>query len=296
MNEPQLDLEPDPDDVPMEEPAVLGAAPYALMEVLPADVPLPMLAQFVPNTILRTTALVMAERANELQVHGAEGLEKADHVRSDVKDTIVAIEAHFAEPVAIAHKLHSRLTGLRAEWLAECRFALDGLNRKMYAEQHRLAELDAAARRAAQEEADRQAREDAKRRAEEAKAAQAPAAVVESLFEEAESTKSAPVYIPPTIPALKSTTMVEDWVVTVKGTARDDPEQQPASHEASVLQLEQMQETMKAILAGKAPVATLTWNWKLIAKQAKAGQSTYKVAGLEVYNRGGVRSKPRARK
>lgn len=304
-DEPELDLEPEGDDEdvaleddtePEQEPEAktgpVAVAPVALMEVLPADFPLPALTKFVPNPLLKVRAEEAANYALSVDVTGPEGIQRADVALTALRASQKAIEECFAEPVDIANQLHKRLTGLRAEWLAPGKAAVETVGRKIYQEQRRLEAIAAEERRKAQAEADRLAREQARREAEAAAKAKAPATVVEELKRQAETATAAPVATPATVapPVMRGTTVVKTWKARFAGCSTSAVAQ-PDTDEMDAAQIEQFKALLAAIVIGKAPITAVSPNWSVLNGRAKSDKSTLSIPGIEAYEDGAVRAK-----
>ena len=264
--------------------------PAALMEVLPADFPLPSLIKFVPNPQLRVAADQSAAYALGVEVSGAEGLQRADVALTTLRASLKAIEDHFAEPVEIANKLHKGLTGTRAEWLSRGKQAIETVGRKVYAEQRRLEAIEAEVRRKAQEEADRQAREAARREAEAAAKAKAPAPVVEELNRQAQTATAAPVRTATPAPTMRGTSVVSTWKARIAGTPGSD-EPNPDISALTPAQRAQVLVLLKAIIDERAPITAIAIDWSYLNKRAKSDKSTLRIPGIEAFEDGGVRAK-----
>jgi hypothetical protein len=285
MTEYELDLESNEDAAP--------ALP--VMDLLPPSFALPLLTQFVPNPQLREAVHQAAIAAAGVDVRGPEGLATADVALDAVREAVKAVKAAFEEPAHIAYQLHKALTDKRADWIEAGEAAIAIVGRRIYVEQQRLKALEQEARRKAQADADAQARLDAQRRIDEAAQQEAAPEVIEQLQEEAKTASAPPVHIEPTAGPLQSTTIVENWTSTVKGTPHEDEVQQPRVEDATEAQRDQLKVLMQAVLAG-APIVCVTWNWKGIDKLVQAGKSSFKVPGIDSYNKGGVKAKPRRKK
>jgi hypothetical protein len=279
-------------ELDFEEPEE-SAPTMPVMELLPATVSLPLLARFAPDLRVREALNEKAIEVSQIDVRGAEGLAKADAGLEEMRECVRAVKAMFEEPTRIANELHKHLTSMRAEWIAPGEAAITHVSRRIYVEKERQKELEREARRKVQAEADEQARRDAQRRIDEAKEAEAAPEVIEQLQQEAEEASAPPVHIEPTSAPLQSSTVVENWTSTVKGTPRDAEEQQPSVEDATEAQREQLKVLMSAIVGNTAPVVCCTWNWKAIDKLAKAGKSSFKVPGIDSYDKGGLKAKPR---
>lgn len=292
-DQPDLELEIELDEMVVEDAPVVA---LAVATLLPASEDLPLLIHFVPDTRLKDAVTITALAADGIDVRGRDGLERADQALNEVRETVKAVKATFEEPCRVAHQLHARLTNMRAEWIVAGEATIATVGRRIYVEQQRLKALDAEARRKAQAEADERAKDEARHRAEEAARDAAPPEVVEALQQQAETASAPPVHVEPTATALKSTTITKNWTVTVKGTPRDDELQQPTVEIATEWQRHQLVVLMAAVLAKKAPIVCVTWNWRAIEKLAKAGESTFQVEGLDAYDAGGVKGKGARRK
>lgn len=291
------DVEPEPDtELCLEpetaaEPSLVAPTQVALMQVLPADFPLPALIRFVPDARLRAAADEAAALAMSLDVRGPEALVQADAALSVLRGRQKAIEEHFAAPAEIANNLHKSLTGTRREWLARGEEAIQSVSRRIYTESRRLADLAAEERRKVQAEADRVARQEAARQAKAAEEAKAPAAVVETLKQQAETAQAPPVAdVATAAPKLNGLSTVKNWTCTIAGTPRE-ADQQPAMADLTPAQRLKVLELLRAVLEGKAPIACFEIAWPYLKKRAKADESTLAIPGIEAYDAGGVRAK-----
>lgn len=277
---------------PLEEEPPASSA--ALVEILPAGFPLPSLIKFVPNPALREAADAAAATALAIEVTGLEGIAAADAAVADVRAGIAAIEAHFEEPAELANKLHKGITGTRAAWIAPAKSSVDVVSLRIRSEKNRLEQLELRARRKAQEEADQKAREEAERAAEEARRAQAPAPVVEELERQAQTAKAPPV-APATAgsvaQALKHSTTVSAWKVTIEGTPRE-ANQEPKMEELTPAQRLRILRAMKDALEGRAPLLLFEINWPYLKARAKADKGAFAIAEFEAYDAGASRAKP----
>lgn len=302
VEEPDIELEPEEDDFLLEdddpevesnpEPesaAVAVPSVPALMQVLPADFPLPALIKFIPNAQFRVEAEQAATYALSLEVNGQEGLQRADLALTTLRAAQRAIEDHFADPIDIANKLHKGLTSTRSEWLSAGKSAVETVGRRVYTEQRRLEAIAADERRKAQAEADRIAREAARREAEEAEKAKAPETVVKELKRQAQTATAAPVAAAAPA-ALRGTSVVTTWKARPSGTSGADAPN-PCTEEMSVAQAEQFMVLLRAIVDGKAPVCAVQPDWSYLNKRAKADKSTLQIPGVEAFEEGGTRAK-----
>lgn len=291
----ELEIEPEP-ELAMEIEPETAIAPMAaivstgLVEILPADFPLPLLAKFVPNLALRTASDGAAAYALALNIEGAAGLQAADIALTTLRGSLKAIDAHFDEPTKIANDLHKRLTGIRGEWQASGAEAVKVVGQRVFTEQRRLQAAADEERRKAQDEANQRAREEARRQAAEAAKNQAPAPVVEEMKRQAETVTAPPVAAPTPAPVMRGSTTVTTWKARIAGTpATDEPN--PETNDLTPAQRTKVLELLKAILDGKAPLAAIEVAWPYLNKRAKADKSTLAIAGIEAYEEGGVRAK-----
>lgn len=302
--EPEDDLEPAPDPEPREEPpaAVVtnpsepnGGALRPLMDLLPADFPLPVLARFVPDARIRHAADVDAAKLLAIEVTDETSLRVVEACITEQRAHKQTIEALFEEPVAIAYALHKHLTGLRAEWLTQTTLAIGVANTRVLTLQRKLAHEAAEARRRAQEEADRQARADRRREAEAAQQAQAPAAVVEQLQFEAETAVAPPV---PQVraPVLRSSSVVANWKSRLASTDRAAEDLQPPMAKLTPAQLEDVYVTMRAVLEQRAPITAFEINYSVTDQRAGSDKKTFAIPGFVAEDLGSIRAKPGRRK
>lgn len=298
-----LDLLDDPIedvlDTPIEaalaipSPAAGGAAPAitsTLVEVIGADIPLPALIKFVPSAELQQKAAQAAAYALSIDVAGAEGLQRADVALTALRACQADIEHEFAEPTDIAYRVHKRLTGLRGEWLAPGKQAIETVGGRMWTERRRLDAAAAEQRRKDQEAADRQAREQAARDAEEAAMAQAPAVVVEEMQRRAQLATAPPVPATQTLPTLAGTTTTTTRKARLIGTPAD-AEANPSMAQLTPAQVLRVKELMRAVLEDKAPITAFDLNWRVLNNRAKTDGTAFAIPGLESFEQGGVRGK-----
>lgn len=290
--EPEIEpgIEPEPAPEPPAAAIPAGLISTALVEILPADFPLPLLARFIPNPALKLAAEQAASRALALAVTGEEGLQAADVALDSLRRSLKAIEDHFEEPTKIAHDLHKRLTTIRSDWQASAKNAVQLVGAKVWTEQKRLDAIAAEERRRAQDEADRLAREERRREAEAAAKAQAPAPVVEELKRQAETATAPPVAARPSAQAMRNTSTVTTWKARIIGTpGSDDPN--PDTAELSDAQRLKVFELLKGILDGKDPLVAIQLDWSYLNARSKADQKTMAISGLEAFEQGSARAK-----
>ena len=291
-DEPDIDIPP-PIAAVATGPAIVETAlvPVALMEVLPADFPLPALIRFVPDGRLKAAAEQASAYALAVDVAGPEGVQRADLALTALRASQKAIEEHFKEPTSIANQLHKSLTGKCSEWLSPGRSALDTVSKRAYAEQQRLQRIADEARRVEQEEANRVAREVAKREAEAAAKNQAPPQVVQELERRAETATAPPVAAAASAPPkLAGSTPVTTWKARPQGTPAD-AEPNPRIAEMTVEQLAQARVLLRAILDNRAPITAIEICYATLNGRAKADKSTFNIPGFEAFADGGLRAK-----
>lgn len=265
-----------------------------LMQVLPADFPLPALIKFVPNPEVKAALDKAVAYAKSIEVRGkgTEGLAAADLALGELNDRIKATTQEFADAARMADQLHKGITSRRAEWCAEAEETKRAIGRDMYAERERLEAAERERRRLEQAEADRKVREEARIRAEAAKAAEAPPKVIEQLQQAAETATAPPV--PETrssaASAMKGSTTVKTWKARIKGTpAEEDPN--PAMEDLSAEQWKQIADLMRDVADGKAPRACFAIDWSYLNKRAGSDKSTMQITNIEAVLLGSVRAK-----
>lgn len=261
-----------------------------LVEILPADYPLPLLTKFIPNPALRKAADDAAAYALTLTVEGAAGIQSADLALTALRATLTAITTHFEEPTRIANDLHKRLTGIRGDWQMTGADAVRVVGQRIFTEQRRLQALADEQRRKDQAEADQRAREDSRRAADEAARNRAPAAVVEEMKRQAEVVTAPPVAASTPAPVMRGSTTVTTWKARIAGTPASD-EPNPTIDGMTPAQRSKVLELLKAIVDGKAPLAAIEISWSYLNKRSKADKSALAIAGIEPYEEGGVRAK-----
>ena len=300
MNEPELDLEPD--DLEPDEPRAavvpLDTAHIPLAEeVMPRGFNLRGLLYFLPDIRLKQKADRLAEAALAVSVHGAAGLQQADAALPPLREAVAEIEQGFKEPVDLANQLHKRLTGLRGDFLAKAKAALETMNGRIYTEKRRLERLAEEERAKAQADADRRAREELAQAAKDAKARKAPKEVVEQMKEAAKTATAPPVETPTFVPTLGSTSTVDKWKARLRGT----PEAaEPNPENGKGLTAEQ-QESLRRLCAaiGQGLVSTAavkSLDWGYLNARANAERSTLDVPGIEAFEAGSARAKGSRRK
>lgn len=274
--------------------AVPGPTDPPLVEVLGPDVALPALLKWVPDQSLRQRASELARQAMAVEVVGPDGMAAADEALGQLRDIQKAIEAHFDQPVRIAHHAHRRLTALRGEWIAAADEALRVVGHRLFQEKRRLEAIAAEERRKAQEDADRRAREAAAAEAQAAAAAEAPPEIVQALFEQAKAAMAPPVVTPPS-PKLKNTTTKTTWKARTSATTADR-ESNPDIASMSPTEQQCVLELLRAIVDGCAPLQAITVNWSYLNARAKADKGAFDVPGFVAFEvpivsaRGGRRS------
>lgn len=266
------------------------AQPAALMQVLPADFPLPTLIRFVPDPALRAAADEAAKYALSLEVREAEGVQRADAALTALRVSLKALEAHFDEPADIANRLHKQITGTRAEWCAAGKQALSTVGGRVAIETRRLEHEAAERRRKAQEEEDRKERERRRAEADAAAKAQAPAPVVQEMKRQAEVATAPPVPVSTPAPKLSGSSVVGTWKARPKGTSGAD-EPNPAIEDLTAAQRAAVLKLIAAIAAGAHPLVGIQIDWSYWNRRAKADKSTLDVPGIEAFEDLGLRGK-----
>lgn len=265
-------------------------SPVALMQVLPADFPLPTLIRFVPDPALRTAAEQAAKYALSLEIVGDEGVTRGDAACTALRASLKGIEAHFEQPAEIANRLHKQITGTRAEWCAAGKAALDTVGRRVATEQRRLQAEEAERRRKAQEEEDRKARERAREEAKAAEQAQAPAPVVQELKRQAETATAPPVPVSAPAPKLSGSSVTGTWKARFKGTS-GDPEPNPTTEQMTPVQKKAFMDLLRAIVDGEHQLVGVQPDWKYWGARAKSDKSTLDAPGIEAFEDLGLRGK-----
>jgi len=297
-----LDLPLEDDlDIPLEtatdpEPRTLSpepsaVVPMALVEILPADFPLPRLIHFVPDTRLKATLDQATAYALAVDVTSADGLAKADVALAAIRTSLKAITDHFEDPKDLANKVHKRITSRLSDWCEAGQAAVQTVGRRIAQEQSRLEQLAREARRKAQEEEDRKAREAARQLADQAAKQQAPAQVVEQMRRQAETVTAPPVPQSAVAPAtLRSSSVVKTWKARIAGTP-GDVEPLPAIADLTAAQRVQVLKLLAAIIADTAPLQCIELNTSYLGSRAKADKSTLAIPGIEAFEDLGVRAK-----
>lgn len=276
---------------PVSGPALVAREPLGLMQLLPADFPLPSLIRFVPDQRLKVAIDDAVAKALAIDVVGPDGIKAADLALGDVRDNVKAARQHFEEPAAQAHALHASITSRRGEWVKPGEDAVAVVGRRIAAERARLQAIADEERRKAQEEANRLERERRRKEAEAAEQAKAPAAVVETMRQEAARAQAPPVPAAAAAPPeLSRNTVVTTWKARLKGTPAD-AEPNPEVGEMSLAQVGEVKALLQAIVEGKAPLACIAIDWSYVNKRAKAEERAMEIPGLEAFAESGTRAK-----
>lgn len=291
-----LELEPEdetsaPEVLPPLEPGAL-----ALARSLPQDFDLPLLLQFLPDIRLKQKVDALAAQALAIDVTTPTGLQDADAALGRVKDGLKEILQNFSEPTSLAHQLHVRLTGLRADFGAAGTSAETVVGKRIYAENTRRAAVEAEERRKVQEAADAEAREAARKAAAEA-AKSGVAKEVVAEMKQAAKTATAPPVAARTAPALTRNTALPDWRVRLEGTLTEAEEAHPCVADMTAPELASLKTLLHAIVVGQVPLAAIKeLNWGYLDKRAGAEKTTMLIPGLVAYDAGSVRARPRRRR
>lgn len=284
-----------------DEPAPSAPAPtndairIGLMEILPADFPLPALIKFVPDPRIKAALDLAVEKAVKLKIEngGEAALAEADARIGDLALALKAADEHFEQPAKVADSLHKHITGTRATWKAQAQTLRELLGKQIYKERRRLDALAEEERRKVQLAANLEEQRKETERAQAAAKAGAPAPVVEKMIAKAATVQAPPVPAR-TAPKLPQTTIVKKYRGRLKGTPADaDPH--PAITEISDLQWEQGLKPLLAYLLANAPGtfrAALSINWSAIDARANDDKKSFSIPGLESFEDGGVRAKP----
>lgn len=281
----------DGDDL-LLDPGLEPTTDLSLMEILPANFPLPWLLKFVPDVRLKAALDTATQACIGLEVVGDEGLKAADVALAAVRDQVKAVKDHFAEPAARAHELHSSITARRAEWLVTAEAALQIVGRRVAAERARLQAIADEARRKAQEQANREEQARLRAQAEAAERQKAPARVVEQMKLEAETATAPPVPAAATAPPpLTRNTVITTWKARIKGTAAEaDPN--PGMEDLDPVQVEQVKALMRAVADGTESIACFEIDWSYLNSRARSEERAFAITGLEAFPDSTTRGKP----
>lgn len=257
---------------------------------------LALLLQFVPPVELKHEADRLAREATALVVTGKEAVEAGDALIGKLTAAITEIDNGFDEPVSLAHQLHKRMTGLRADFRAEAAKALATVKVLVRDEAARLEDLAQAAAKSLQAAADKDARRDARAAVEEAKAGGASPAELKDLRSMARTATAPPVASPLAAPTRRATIDVEKWKARFRGTpkgAEPNPEMSELTTEQQALVCELMHAA-----ADRKPGTKLVYfsiNWAEINRDAHAQKSTFQCPTLEAFNQGVTKTVPQKR-
>lgn len=274
-------------------------ATVPVVEVLPADFPLPALINFVPNRALIQADRDAVEKLRSITVKdkGQEALAVLDAALSVRRATRKAVEANFDEPKRLANELHKSITGKLAEVVKPGDDVMQQKSREAGDELNRLTRLEAERRRTAQEEANRRERERLKREADEAKQNAAPPAVVQQLQQQAQTAVAPPVQVaePPAKAAMASSTTVDTYKCRPIGTPDDAEDQNPPIKEMTKEQALSVRRLLQAIVDGQAAMTCIEVNYSLLNDRASKEGTTFSVPGFEAYKVTSLRAKPAQR-
>lgn len=273
-------------------PVGVGLPELPIERVLDAGFPLAALLTFVPDVALKRELERACAAAQAVDVKAEGGLERLDAALAEVRQAMKPITVGFEIPADLANRLHKRITGLRGDFLSVGEQTLRVRGKDLIDERRRRQAIADEARRKAQEEADRKARADAKRLAQEAQQSGAPKAVVTALKTQAKTAVAAPVASPVAEPKLSNSTTVANWKARVRGTLPGQ-EPNPKTSEMNEAQLDQVRALLRDIVDGKEPVTMVEVNWPAVNARAKAEKGTMRIAGLEAFDAGSLRSKGR---
>lgn len=289
-----LDIAPDDDPIAQVlEAGVPLALQQPLMQILPADFPLPALIRFVPDPAIKAALDQAVSYALTLEIKGGgqPALDQADRAVTALSDALKTVDAHFEEPAAIANQLHKQITSVRGEWAKAGKEAKDTIGRAIYAELKRLTDLENERRRQEQDAANALARQQAEADAKAAEKNQAPPQVVEQLKKRVETAVAPPVPVAAPV-KMAGTSVVTTWKARIKGTPADaDPN--PDMAEITPEQRDQVIEMLKGIVAGTVPITVIELSWSVLNARAKSDKGTLAITGIEAYADGAVRSRGR---
>lgn len=282
------------DVLPLDEDGSAQLARHVAPQALP-DFDITMLLRFLPDPKLKQLLDAEAQRALAIEVKDAAGLQLADAALGRLKDGIAGIEKCFDDPTSLAYALHKRLTGLRADFCATGKAAVEQVGNRIYVENKRLASIAEEARREEQRKADEKARADTLAAAKDAKAQGAPKEFVQELTKAAKTMTAAPVASPVPAPVLARSSIKPDWRARFSGD--DSADLRPAVKDMTELQRAQCMTLLHAVVAGQVPLAAIKeLDWTYLDKRADAEKTTLLIPGIEAYDKGRVSSKPQRRK
>lgn len=263
-----------------------------LMQILPADFPLPRLIKFVPNLEVKARLDAAVAHLGGVVVSGLDGLAAADIAMEAVRQSIKAAELEFADAAADAHNIHKAITGARADWVAAGTAVLARKGADVAREKRRLDDLERDQARQAQEQANRVERERLAAEAERQASLGAPAAVVEVMKTQAAVAQAPPPLRPVSSAAAVMThsTGVKEWKARLQGTLADD-EQQPEMFDLTAAQIVSVRAAMLASATTGENLGFFDINWPAVKARAKADGKTFKVAGFEAYEDYSTRAK-----
>lgn len=261
------------------------------VDLLPAAFQLPALVRFVPNVDLFHALERAVDVAVSIEVVDAAGLQKADAALGDVRDAMKAIEAHFEEPKRLAHEEHKRITSKLAEWLKVGEQAVAQVGARILAESDRIEQARLEQARREQEALDAEARAQARQEADFAAAAGAPADVVQTLAQAAETATAQTVTtVEPAGVDLTRNAKSTTWKARLVGTA-PGAEINPDSAELTPAQLPAFDDLLAAVLDGRASRACVSVNWSYVNKRAGADKTALQIPGLEAVKVSGLKGK-----
>jgi hypothetical protein len=279
------------DDPTFDEPiAIAVVETAALVQVLPADFPLPKLIKFCPDERLRVAIEQATAYALAIDVTGPEGIQRADLALGKLRDALKDAAESFAEPKKLAHQLHKHITTKESEWCGPGEQAAMTVGNRIWQEKRRLEQEAAEARRKEQAEADRHAREAARKEAEAAAAAKAPEPIIEELKRQAEVATAPPVARTASVAPMRSNTTVTTWKARpASATADRDPNPEIADMNAA--ETADVMTLLQAIVAGRAPLRAIAVDYRYLNARAKADKKTMDIPGFVAFEEGSARGK-----
>jgi hypothetical protein len=279
-----LEIEPDP-------PADSPAAQDGLTAILPAQFPLATLLRFMPDVALKRRVEQRAADALAINVADEDGPQRADKALADLRLAMDAALECFKDPTSLAHQLHTRLTGLRADFVSAGESALSVVGKRVFVEQQARKAKAEEERKRRQAEADAQAKRELEAAAKEAAARKAPKGVVAQLKAAAKTATAPPVATFSPAP-LSSSTTVTTWKARFVDTD-DDAEINPETCELTPAQQKAARDFFRAVAEGEVPLVCAAVNWSEVNRRANADRTTFEMAGLEAVEVGGLRAKRR---
>lgn len=292
----------DDDDMPAAAESESGfaateaEAPRGLMEILPADFPLPALIKFVPDPKIKAALDAAVEKALKVKVEngGEAALREADASIAELADALNACDLEFESAAQAAYNMHRHITGTRSTWKAQAETLKTLIGKQMFRERKRLDDLAAEARRQEQERANAAERQRIADAAAKARQAGAPPKAVAKIEEKAATAQAAPVPIAAPV-KLAASSIVSRFRGRLRGTLAD-AEPHPSITDLTEEQWEQGLKPLLAYILANAPGtfrAALSINWSAIDDRAHTDKKSFSIPGLEPFEDGSAKAKGR---